>query len=45
MNEKVMLKAQQEFSATAKLGAVKTCQAIGIQQAIGFSLFDLQNCK
>ncbi|MBS1970574.1 MAG: hypothetical protein JSU04_09710 [Bdellovibrionales bacterium] len=43
MNEDVMEKAQK---ATEKLslGGVTACEAIGTQQSIGYTLFDLRNC-
>ena len=45
MNEQVLIKVQQEFSTNTKLGAVKNCLAVGLQQSVGYSLFDLQNCR
>lgn len=43
MNEDVMAKAQKA-TKDLTLGGVVACEAIGMQQSIGYTLFDLRNC-
>jgi hypothetical protein len=43
MNEDVMEKAQKATEHLS-LGGVTACEAIGTQQSIGYTLFDLRNC-
>lgn len=43
MNEEVMDKANLA-TQDLKLGGVIACEAIGTQQSIGYTLFDLRNC-
>lgn len=44
MNEDVMEKAQKATEHLS-LGGVTACEAIGTQQSIGYTLFDLRNCN
>jgi hypothetical protein len=43
MNENVLEKAQKATEHLS-LGGVTACEAIGVQQSIGYTLFDLRNC-
>lgn len=44
MNEEVMEKAQKA-THDLKLGGVVACEAVGMQQSVGYTLFDLRNCS
>lgn len=43
MNEEVMEKALKA-TESLKLGGLVSCEAVGMQQSTGYTLFDLRNC-
>jgi hypothetical protein len=43
MNEDVLAKVEKA-TADLKLGGVTICQGVGLQQSIGYTLFDIRNC-
>jgi len=44
MNEDVVEKAYKA-TQNLKLGGLIACEAVGLQQSIGYTLFDLRNCS